>query len=61
MKEHNISLDFGKKCFTFDVKRTTKVKCTKTVVIEPNTECVVQGVLDTRVGVGMQGLLCWTL
>jgi hypothetical protein len=57
LQEHGISLDFSKKCFHLNVKKTTKVKSTRTLVVDPNSECVIQGVLDDRVGIGMQGVL----
>jgi hypothetical protein len=56
MQENKILLDFIR-CSSFvDVKKTTKVKCKSTLSIQPNSECIVTGILDDRVNLGMQGV-----
>lgn len=56
MKANNIVLDFGKCSQVTHCKRTTKVKCSTSVCIDPNSECIVAGVLNDQVQVGMQGI-----
>ena len=56
MKQHKISLDFGACCSFANVKKTTKVKCRSSVIVQPNSECLVAALLDDRIGIGMQGL-----
>ena len=55
MKQHKISLDFGACCSFANVKKTTKVKC-RSVIVQPNSECLVAALLDDRIGIGMQDL-----
>lgn len=56
MKQHKILLDFSRCCSFLNVKKTTKVKCKATVVVQPNSECIVTALLDNRVNIGMQGV-----
>ena len=56
MKQNNIVLDFRKGATFPGVKKTTKIKCKTTVVINPHSECVVSGLLSDKVQIGMQGI-----
>ena len=53
MRDHNIVLDFSS--FSCN-ERTTQVKTTKRVDIEPNSECITFGKLPSYVTVGLQGI-----
>lgn len=56
MKANNIVLDFNKCSHISHCKKTTKVKCATSVCVEPNSECLVTGVLSDSIHVGMQGV-----
>ena len=54
MKESGIILDFSKACHSA-VKVSTKIVCTHSCVLPPNSETVIQGKLNKDVYIGMQG------
>lgn len=56
MKQHEILLDFSRCCSFLNVKKTTKVKCKATIVVQPNSECIVTALLDNIINIGMQGV-----
>ena len=54
MKESGFVLDFSKACHSA-VKLTTKIVCSHSCVLSPNSETVIQGKLNKEVYIDMQG------
>ena len=54
MKDSGIVLDFSKACHSA-VKLTTKIVCSHSCVLSPNSETVIQGKLNKKVYICMQG------
>lgn len=53
MCKNNVVLDFCSKYFG---TRTQKVKCKQRVIIQQNSECIVQGILPKHTVIGLQGV-----
>ena len=56
MKSNNIILDFSKNSAFSDMKKSQKVKCKSTCIIQPNSECILEGKISSEVPVGTQGV-----
>ena len=56
MRPNNVVLDFSKNSVFPNMKKSQKVRCKNTCVIQPNTESVLEGKLGTDVPVGTQGV-----
>lgn len=53
MCKNNVVLDF---CSKYNGTRTQKVKCKQRVIIQQNSECIVQGMLPKHTVIGLQGV-----
>ena len=56
MRSNNVVLDFSKNSVFPNMKKSQKVRCKNTCVIQPNTESVLEGKLSTDGSVGTQGV-----
>ena len=56
MRSNNVILDFSKNSVFHDMKKSQKVKCKSTCVIQPNSECMLEGKLSNDIPVGTQGV-----
>ncbi|XP_045176579.2 uncharacterized protein LOC128545883 [Mercenaria mercenaria] len=56
LSSSGIVLNFSKGSDFSQVKHTTKIKCQSTVVVNPNSECIITGKLSKDLEIGMQGI-----
>ena len=56
MRDHEIVLDFRKQSLFHNMKRSAKVKCRETTVIQPHSEIIMQGELPAQIPLGTQGV-----
>ena len=56
MRSNNVILDFSKNSVFHDVKKSQKAKFKSTCVIQPNSECILEGKLSNDIPVGTQGV-----